>query len=157
MTTQSDAILESLAQAIRAGFSVTFAPAGSSVEVTVKPVAIVAGTASDRVEAFTVIRASLVDAAANSMNVVILEIGLDMERKRMSEKPYRVSYGYCHENRQDFATFAEALAFYQTHPGGSWGENIYNVDRVDVVDSWDDDGRQGMSDGLTEEEHEATL
>lgn len=75
----------------------------------------------------------------------------------MSDKPYRVSYGYCHENWQDFATFGEALAFYQTRPGGSWGENIYNVDRVDSVDSWDDDGRQGMSDGLTEEEHEAAL
>lgn len=81
MTTQSTAIFESLAQSIRAGFSVEFRPCSDSVEVTVKPVAIVAGTASDRVEAFTIVRASLVDAAANALQATALEIGSDLESK----------------------------------------------------------------------------
>ncbi len=66
--------------------------------------------------------------------------------------PYHVHWGF--GDWEEFATFAEALAFRDArHPDGK----ITNQDRVDVIDDWDDDGRQRMFDGLTAEEKEAAL
>jgi len=73
-------------------------------------------------------------------NVADFDTGLDEPKAR---KPYCVRFGWCHEDWENFATFAEALAFRNIeHPDGS----IYNTDNCD------DEG-----DGLTEEEHEAAL
>jgi hypothetical protein len=75
----------------------------------------------------------------------------------VSAKPYCVSYGWCHENRENFETFAEALAFYQTNPGGRWGQSICNTDNMDGGEFDGETGEEIISDGLTEEESEATL
>ncbi len=67
-------------------------------------------------------------------------------------KPYCVTWEW--GDWATFATFEEALAFRNAeHPDGK----ITNQDNVDVIDDWDDDGRQRMFDGLTEEEKEAAL
>ncbi len=70
----------------------------------------------------------------------------------MSTGNYEVPHGWCRSAGSRFATFDEALAFRNDyHPDGK----IINHDRADLLDDWDDDGRQGMHDGLTDEEREA--
>lgn len=86
--------------------------------------------------------------------VTDFDTGLDEPNVR---KPYRASYGWCHENWEDFATFAEALAFYETKPGGREGQVLTNQDNVDGGEFDGESGEEIVSNGLTEEESEAAL
>jgi len=81
-STQNDAIVLSLEQALRSGFSVEFRPCGQAIEVTIKPVVVTVGTASHRLEAFAVVRDALRDAAGNALQTVTLECALDREARR---------------------------------------------------------------------------
>ena len=60
----------------------------------------------------------------------------------MAGRSYRVAWGYCEENYEDFPTFDAALEFYQTVKRDPWSSGVYNLDRIDL----------GNPDGLTHDE-----
>ena len=57
------------------------------------------------------------------------------------EKPYRVYFGWCEENWQDFSSFVEAWSFWSSKVGS----RIMNMDRYDGAEG-------GNETGLNEEE-----
>jgi hypothetical protein len=65
--------------------------------------------------------------------------------------PYRVSWGYYHDNSRQFDTFAEALAFYREKDTGPSGASLHG-DGYDA--DCDGDGFFECSDGLTEDERD---
>lgn len=76
--------------------------------------------------------------------------------KATEHRPYRVNFGLYGDDSRAFATFADALAFYETEKkrGGRYRfVDICNTDRHDGEGPFSD-GTTTYYDGLTEEERE---